>query len=257
MHPEIGIIRDGLVAVLEMRRPPHNFMDVDFVSGLADALGELDADRTCRAVVLAAQGKSFCAGANFTAAEAGAGGGRAMLAEDLYRHAVRLFRNTKPIVAAVHGPAVGGGLGLALAADFRITCEEAVFSANFARLGFHAGFGITATLPALVGTQKAAMLLYTGRRIRGGMAVAIGLADDLAPAQDVRAKALELAAEIAAGAPLAVSSMRQTLRRGLVDKIQAATEREAHEQRWQRTTADHQEGIAAMNERRPPVFNSG
>lgn len=255
MHPEIGIIRDGHVALLEMRRPPHNFMDVDFIAGLADALNELDADRTCRAVVLAAQGKSFCAGANFTAAEGDAGGGRALLAEDLYRHAVKLFRNTKPIVAAVHGPAVGGGLGLALAADFRITCDEAVFSANFARLGFHAGFGITATLPALIGPQKAAMLLYTGRRIRGGMAVAIGLADDLAPAQDVRAKAMELAAEIAAGAPLAVASMRHTLRRGLADRIQAATEREAYEQRWQRTTADHQEGIAAMNERRPPVFN--
>ena len=98
-------------------------------------------------------------------------------ARHLYKEATRLFRARKPVVAAVHGAAVGGGLGLALVADFRVTCAEARFSANFNRLGFHPGFGLTTTLPRLVGPQQAALLFYTGRRIAGDEAVRIGLAD--------------------------------------------------------------------------------
>ena len=92
-----------------------------------------------------------------------------------------MFACRKPVVAAVQGPAIGGGLGVALVADFRVTCAEAKFSANFNRLGFHPGFGLSATLPRLVGVQKAAMLFYTGRRINGTEAAAMGLADLLVP----------------------------------------------------------------------------
>ena len=104
----------------------------------------------------------------------------------------------------MHGAAVGGGLGLALVADFRVTCQEARFSANFNRLGFHPGFGLTATLPRLVGAQQAALLFYTGRRIPGDEAVRIGLADVLVPQAEVRSAAQALALEIAQSAPLAV-----------------------------------------------------
>ena len=115
----------------------------------------------------------------------------------------------------MHGAAVGGGLGLALVADFRVTCQEARFSANFNRLGFHPGFGLTATLPRLVGAQQAALLFYTGRRIPGDEAVRIGLADLLVPQAEVRSAAQALALEIAQSAPLAVMSTRETVRRGL------------------------------------------
>ena len=83
------------------------------------------------------------------------------------------------MVAAVQGPAVGGGLGLALVADFRVACSEARFSANFNRLGFHPGFGLSVTLPRVVGMQKAAYMFYSGRRVQGEEALAIGLADRL------------------------------------------------------------------------------
>jgi enoyl-CoA hydratase/carnithine racemase len=172
----------------------------------------------------------------------------------LYKEATRLFRTKKPIVAAVHGAAVGGGLGLALVADFRVTCEEARFSANFNRLGFHPGFGLTATLPRLVGPQKAALLFYTGRRIAGDEAVAIGLADLLVAQAEVRSAAQKLAVEIAQSAPLAVVSTRETIRRGFADHIEAQTERELIEQEWQRRTADFKEGVKAMAERRLPNF---
>jgi len=254
---EIGVGLDGIVATVEMRRPPHNFFDAALIAEIGEAFERLDADPACRAIVLAAEGRSFCAGADFskrmdtgTVQEAArSGGGR-----HLYKEAIRLFRTKKPIVGAIHGPAIGGGLGLALVPDFRVTCEEARFSANFNRLGFHPGFGLTATLPRLVGVQQAALLFYTGRRINGAEAVRIGLADLLVAQAEVRSAAQALALEIAQSSPLAVAATRETLRRGLVDEIESATERELVEQDWLRRTADFQEGIKAYAERRLPNF---
>ena len=181
-------------------------------------------------------------------------GNRSAAGRHLYKEAIRLFRTKKPIIAAVQGAAVGGGLGLALVADFRVTCSEARFSANFNRLGFHPGFGLTATLPRLVGVQQAALLFYTGRRIPGDEAVRIGLADLLAPQAELREAAQKLALEIAQSAPLAVIATRDTVRRGLVDAIEAATERELVEQDWLRRTEDFREGVRAMADRRLPDF---
>jgi len=254
---DIGVSRDGYVATVEMRRPPHNFFDSELIAEIGEAFEELDGDLGCRAIVLAAEGRSFCAGADFSKRiETGtvSEGSRSTAGRHLYKEGIRLFRAKKPIVAAVHGAAVGGGLGLALVADFRVTCQEARFSANFNRLGFHPGFGLTATLPRLVGAQQAALLFYTGRRISGDEAVRIGLADLLAPLAEVRSAAQALALEIAQSAPLAVMATRETLRRGLCDNIEAATERELVEQDWLRRTEDFQEGVKAMAERRLPNF---
>lgn len=155
----------------------------------------------------------------------------------------------------MHGPAIGGGLGLALVADFRVTCAEARFSANFVRLGFHPGFGLSATLPRLIGQQQAAMLLLTGRRIGGQEALALGLADRLVAQNEVRSEAMKLAQEIAVGAPLAVQATRRSLRAGLADAVQRATEHEASQQAEHFRTQDFAEGIAAMSERREPRFS--
>jgi len=215
---DIRVSRDGFVATVEMQRPPHNFFDSELIAEIGEAFEQLDADAGCRAIVLAAEGRSFCAGADFSRRmETGtvAEGSRSGAGRHLYKEAIRLFRTRKPIVAAVHGAAVGGGLGLALVADFRVTCPEARFSANFNRLGFHPGFGLTATLPRLVGAQQAALMLYTGRRVPGDEAVRIGLAEMLVPLAEVRSAAQALALEIAQSAPLAVMATRETVRRGL------------------------------------------
>jgi enoyl-CoA hydratase/carnithine racemase len=172
----------------------------------------------------------------------------------LYREAARLFRGALPVVAAVQGAAVGGGLGLACSADFRVACAEARFVANFARLGFHQGFGLSVSLPAIVGGQRAAELLYSGRRLKGDEAFAIGLCDRLVPLADVRSAAHDLAAEIAGSAPLAVRSIRETLRAPLLAGLDAALAREAAEQDRLRTTSDWVEGVRAMAERREPDF---
>jgi enoyl-CoA hydratase/carnithine racemase len=252
---DIVITLDNHVAVVEICRPPHNFFDVKLIGDIAAAFEALDKIPDCRAIVLAAQGKSFCAGANFGGNDASADAGKRDASTALlYREAVRLFRTGKPIVAAIHGPAIGGGLGLAMVADFRITCAEATFAANFTKLGFHPGFGLTVTLPELIGKNAAALLFLTSRRIKGDEAQRIGLADVLVAQNEVRNAALSLAQEIAACAPLGVIATRATLRRGLAERITIATEQELAQQSQLRNTDDFQEGIRASSERREPTF---
>jgi len=243
-------IGDDHVAVVEIHRPPDNHFDVALIGDLASALEMLESTTDCRAVVLASEGKHFCAGASFGEHGAGDGGN----GRHLYDEALRVFANGLPMVACVQGAAIGGGLGLALAADFRVGAPEARLSANFAKLGFHHGFGTTVTLPAVVGQQRAAELLLTGKRIDGEEGLRIGLLDRLAPLGDVRAEAHRFATEIAACGPLATKSIRRTMRAGLVERIRSATDHEKAEQALLATTRDFAEGVRAMAERRPPVF---
>src|SRR5262245_13384943 len=256
---DIGVEINGHAALIEIRRPPNNFFDIALIREIADALEALDADLSCRAVVLASQGKAFCAGANFgdgsTLDSSGRRPGEATSpVQHLYMEAVRLFRTKKPIVAAVQGAAVGGGLGLAMVADFRVTCPEARFVANFTRLGFHPGFGLTTTLPEAIGKANAALMFYTSRRITGEEANAMGLADLLVPQDEVRGAALKLAAEIAENAPLGLVATRATMRGDLAERVRAATEHELKEQSRLRATHDFKEGVKAMAERRVPNF---
>jgi enoyl-CoA hydratase/carnithine racemase len=256
---DIGVEKTGHVALVEIRRPPNNFFDIALIGEIASAFEALDADADCRALVLAAQGKAFCAGANFGDSDRD---GSAILsgptpgAAHLYIEGNRLFRTKKPIVGAIHGAAVGGGLGLAMVADFRVTCPEARFCANFTRLGFHPGFGLSVTLPAVIGPTKAALMFYTSRRFRGDEAHAMGLADVLVAQDQVRVASLALAAEIAENSPLGLISTRATMRGNLSDRVRAATEHELAEQTRLRKTDDFKEGVKAMADRRVPVFTS-
>ncbi len=129
---DIGVDLKDMVATIEIRRPPHNFFDIDLIREIADACETLDKDTQCRAIVLASEGTAFCAGAKLgdgadvqnvlvKRSETGQAG-------HLYIEAVRLYRTAKPMVGAIHGAAVGGGLGLALVPDLRVTCPEARFA---------------------------------------------------------------------------------------------------------------------------------
>ena len=242
------------VAIVEIRRPPNNFFDFSLIRQIADTYESLDNDDACRAIVLCSKGKHFCAGADFSARESWGQEQLDAQAGNLYREAARVFRAQKPVIAAVQGAAIGGGLGLACSADHRVACREARFSANFARLAFHQGFGLSVTLPRLIGPTQASLLLLTGRRIPGDKAHAMGLADELVPQADVRERAIALAQEIAASGPLAVRAIRATLRDGLAEAVIAATEHELDQQSQLRLTEDFQEGVRAMAERRVPHF---
>jgi enoyl-CoA hydratase/carnithine racemase len=256
---DIAVEKTGNVALIEIRRPPHNFFDIPLIQEIAGALEALDADADCRAVVWAAQGKSFCAGANFGDGSKLDKDGRrpnepAQGVAPLYIQGNRLLRTKKPIIAAVHGAAVGGGLGLAMVADFRVACPETRFCANFTRLGFHPGFGLTVTLPAVIGPTKAALMFYTSRRVTGEEAFAMGLADVLVPQDEVRAAAMKLAAEIAENAPLGLIATRSTMRGDIADRVLKATDHELKEQTALRKTDDFKEGVKATAERRLPNF---
>jgi len=252
-YGEVSARIDGHVAVLEIDRPPNNFVSVELMRDLANALNDVDADINLRASMLASAGKVFCAGADL-ASPTGVGGQGMQGINPLYIEAVRLFSTKKPIVAAVQGAAVGAGLGLALVADFRVAAPEARFAANFVKLGFHPGFGITHTLPRVVGLQKAQLMCLTGRRIKGEEALAWGLADELVPLAEVREAALRLARELAEAAPLAVVSTRATLRADLAQAVKTQTVHEQKEQTWLRATNDFAEGVKSVFERRPSAF---
>jgi enoyl-CoA hydratase/carnithine racemase len=245
---EVG---DDHVATLEINRPPSNYFSPGLIATIASTCEQLAADGNTRAIVLCSAGKVFCAGADFSSGPQLDGPGGL----HLYAYAQRLFEQPLPIVAAVQGAAVGGGLGLAMAADFRVASAQARFAANFALIGIHQGFALTVTLPAAIGQQAALELLYTGRRVTGEEALTLGLADELAEPGQEREQAHALAVRIAASAPLAVRSIRQTMRGPLADQARAAMVRERAEQERLMQTTDWREGLVAVRDRRPANFS--
>ncbi len=260
-YTDIAVTHADYVTTVEIQRPPANFFDHSLIGQIADAFDAADEDPDCRAIVLASQGKHFCAGANFGTGQDDSGSsdfteeGFRNTTGILYREAARLFANRTPVVGAIQGAAIGGGLGLALVPDFRVAAPEARFAANFVKLGIHQGFGISVTLPRLIGRQQASLMLLTGRRVTGSEALAMGLVDVLADGDRLRGEATRLAREIAENAPLAVASVRATLRAGLAEEVARATEHELAEQQWLRATEDAREGIRAVAERRPGNFS--
>ena len=250
---DIAINITGNLAHIEIQRPPNNFFDYLLIEQIADAYEELDEISECRVLILSSQGKNFCAGANF-------GQDEDMLDKSvpyakLYAQAVRLFKTRKPVIAVIQGAAIGGGLGLALSADFRIACAEARFSANFAKLGFHPGFGSSVTLPRVIGTQKAMDMLYTARRVGGQEAFEIGLADKFTTKENLIKVAEEFGSEIASSAPMAVESIRSTIKGNLAEQVEEIVDWELSEQVRLQKTEDFKAGIAASLTREVPEFN--
>ena len=253
---------EEFVATVELSNGDYNFFDMGMLINLAETFESLDEDPRCRAILLCSAGKAFCAGANFQGGQQGArpaglqaAGQEEGVGGHLYDQAVRLFATKTPVVAAVHGAAVGGGLGLALVADLRVGCPQTRMAANFTQLGIHPGFGLSFTLPRVIGQQHAYDLFYTGRRVNGDEAFSMGLLDQLVEQADVRSVALRKAADIAGAAPLAVISVRETLRGEFAEEVRRATERELHEQNWLLRTEDAKEGVRAVAERRAGIFS--
>ena len=240
------------LAYVEINRPPNNFFDANLIQQIADAYEILDEEDECRVILLKSEGKNFCAGANFGQDEDMLD--KSVPYKKLYAQAVRLFRTRKPVIAVVQGAAIGGGLGLALSADFRVACHEARFAANFAKLGFHPGFGSSITLPRVVGVQKAMDMLFTARRVTGEEAFKIGLADKFCSKEKIIEEAEQLAKEIASSAPMAVESIRSTLRGNLADQIEQIVDWELSEQVRLQKTEDFKTGIAASLSRETPQF---
>ena len=240
------------LAYVEINRPPNNFFDANLIQQIADAYESLDEEDECRVILLKSEGKNFCAGANFGQDEDMLD--KSVPYKKLYAQAVRLFRTRKPVIAVVQGAAIGGGLGLALSADFRVACNEARFAANFAKIGFNQGFGSSITLPRVVGVQKAMDMLFTARRVTGEEAFKIGRADKFCSKEKITEEAEQLAMEIASSAPMAVESIRSTLHGNLADQIEQIVDWELSEHVRLQKTEDFKAGIAASLSRETPQF---
>ena len=132
----LNISVDGSVGVVEINKPPHNFFDVELIAAIADAWEDFELNPRVRAIVLCSSGKSFCAGADFSKRENVTKERSPRQLNPIYQEAIRMFACTKPVVAAIEGPAIGGGLGMALTADFRIACEQARFPPTSTALAF-------------------------------------------------------------------------------------------------------------------------
>ncbi|AJR24183.1 enoyl-CoA hydratase/isomerase family protein [Sphingobium sp. YBL2] len=240
---------DGPVATITLSRPPHNFFDVAMITQIADLIEACDRDPGVRLCLLTSDQKNFCAGADFS-------GGNRPDPMPIYQAAARLIDRRKPLVAVVHGAAIGGGLGLALAADFRIGASDCWFQGNFVRIALSPGFGLSYTLPRLVGAQRARDLLLTGRRVDAQEALDIGLIDRLAPREGLHEATGAFAAELAENAPAAMVATRTLLSKDAGRDFRAAVEAELAHQRLLFASPDFAEGVAASRERRTPHFSA-
>ena len=259
LYGDVAVTRlDGHVVQCEIKRPPNNFFDHQLIKDLATCFEDIDKQNDIRAIVLCSEGKHFCAGANFGSSVRAAELEQRTESDrnPLYDEAVRLFRCNKPVIAAVQGAAVGGGFGLALMADFRVVCPATRMTANFVKLGFTPGFGLTHTLERIVGAQRANLMFLTGRRINGETAQQWGLGDIYTDTDNVRSAAIELAQEIAENAPLALLSLREQMRPNIAEAVNDVTTIESREQKWLQQTSDHKEGIKAVSEKRAGNFTS-
>jgi enoyl-CoA hydratase len=249
----------GEVRVLTLNRPDRlNALTQELIDELILALRAADADQSCRAVVLTGAGRGFCGGFDLRsdAADELATGTAAPVRERLlgqsgWSSLPGLIRAIRPVViAAVNGPAAGGGLALALAADLRVASPAASFIVANVRIGLSAGeMGIAYALPRLVGMGRAAELMYTGRTLRADEALAWGLVNEIAA--DALSAARELAARVMANSPFGIEMTKEILRLSVdAPSFDAVVAVENRTQVLASFTQDMADALAAFAQRR-------
>ncbi|MBM3696136.1 MAG: enoyl-CoA hydratase/isomerase family protein [Actinobacteria bacterium] len=243
---------EGAVALLTLNRPPVNALSAALVADLESAVARA-ADPAVRAVVVTGS-PHFAAGADIGELKAAAAADETPLAGRLSAALVSLEGLPKPTIAAIRGFALGGGLELALACDFRYLAADARVGLPEIRLGIFPGAGGTQRLPRLVGLGKARELIYTGRHVKADEALAIGLADMVVPADDLAAAALEGAAALAAGATAAIGAAKRAINATLGLSMEAGLAVENAGFNACLGTEDAAEGLAAFLEKREPAF---
>jgi len=249
------------IGVLRMNRPrERNSMTAELLDAFAVRVAEARRDPHLRCLVVTGSGACFSAGADLraqiqrTASEDGPARMPHEASFAMYTAFLSILDVEVPVIGALNGHAVGGGFGLALLCDVRLGSVDGRYGANFARLGLHAGLGISYLLPRLVGASRAAELLFTGRLVGGEEAAAMGLLSRALPGEAVVPAALALAQEIAAAAPIAVRMMKASMRQHLGWDVRQAAWSEAYAQSATIATRDFKEGMEALLGKREPRF---
>jgi 2-(1,2-epoxy-1,2-dihydrophenyl)acetyl-CoA isomerase len=251
----VTVERDGAVAAVVLPGPALNLAVKE---SLLKALRDVAADDRVRAVVFGGTGRSFCVGQDLAehaaALERDAATALDTVAEHYNPVVTLLLTMPKPVVAAVNGTCVGAGLGLVLACDFVVIAESAVLGTAFTGIGLTCDSGLSVTLPRTVGIQRAKALLLRPATFSAQQAVYWGMPFELAPAAEVRAKAAELAAGLAAGPTAAYAETKRLLAEGVARPLADSLAAEAAAQRRLGTTADHGNAVRAFLAKEKPAF---
>ncbi len=246
------------VATVTLNRPDaRNALTVEMKQALRRLIPALGDDPGVGCVLLTGAGGAFCAGGDTKVMAEGPPSAREPRIRILRReHEVpaAIHRLSKPVIAALPGPAAGAGFGLALACDLRIFAESAFVTTAYARLGLSGDYGVSWFLTRLVGTAKARELYFTGDRVDAHTCEQLGLVNRVVPDADLEAETRQLARRIAAGPPIAHRYMKDNLNRALTADLQSCLDLEAERMVQGALTEDYREAVRAYVEKRPPVF---
>ena len=248
---------DGTIATLTIDRPAkRNTFTVAMAGQLGEHCATIDRDEAVRAVIVTAVGPdAFCAGSDVALLDdlgsTWQGRNRAVYGRDYIGPLLRL---RKPVVAAIRGYCLGGGLEIAIACDIRVASETASFGTPEIRLGWHAGSGNTTILPRLIGYGNAARWILTGDRFDAAEAHRVGLVQEVVPDPELEAAARAIAERLAANPPIAVQAAKHLIRMSQGTSVEQGLAWENDLYTYEMTTADSREGIAAFVGRRAPTY---
>jgi 2-(1,2-epoxy-1,2-dihydrophenyl)acetyl-CoA isomerase len=255
-EPDVLIDHDGDIAIITLNRPDKlNPISTDMNTLIQERLRAWAEDARVRCIVMTGAGRGFCSGADLTS-----------FGPEMERPAWSPPRpetrtpnvmqdSAKPIVVAVNGPAIGGGMGIALAGDIRIASDRATFGAFQAKRGIPTDFGTSWFLPRILGTQKALELAWLGEQIDAQEALRLGLVLKVVPHETLMEEALALARRIAAGPPVAIQIIKRLMYRSMSEALWTVSEWESWGVQKCMTTEDFVEASRAFREKRAPVFH--
>jgi len=251
--------RNGAVMTLRLNRPAKlNALNPELCRALVHGLLRASEDRSVRAVVLTGAGRGFCSGGDINfmhdARERRAIGEFKQMLETGKEICLAIASMPKVVIAAVNGPAAGGGLSLALACDLRIASDQAMFTQAFGHLGLYPDFGATFFLPRVVGLSRAQELFYTPERLSADEARRIGIVASVFPHDSFEEETQKLAERVAAGPPLAYRDVKRTMVGDAHKELEQAIDEENRLQVHCFLSDDCAEGLTAYFEKRPPKF---
>lgn len=260
-YDNLTVERDGQIAIVTLNRPEKlNAIDRALHLEMMAVCRELRDDDAVRVVIFTGAGRGFCSGADLTAdrsrPDSSSRGDRLDEYNWVGRQALMIYRELdKPTIAAVNGVAAGAGMGLALACDLRVGCENTRFKTVFIERSLSPDSGLSWFLPRIVGVSRAMDLVYTSRSVGADEAWRLGLLDRMTSAENLLSEAKELARQIAFWPPVAMQMSKRALQRGLDADLEDQLQYETHSIVFaRRAPHDVAEAAASFRERRPPVF---
>lgn len=255
-YPNLTLVTEGTIAVLTINHPPANALNQVTLTSLAQALDDLEQNDQVKTIVITGEGRFFIAGADIKEFTELTGQSAQQIAERGQQLFLRMETFSKPIIAAINGACLGGGLELAMACHIRYVAKEAKLGLPELNLGLIPGYGGTQRLPRLIGRGKATQLILTSDMIDGEEAHAIGLAEAVYPAEQLLEESKKLAHKISEKGAISVKYALEAIHYGVEQGLTAGTKREAELFGQVFATEDMKEGVNAFLEKRKPQFSN-